>query len=80
MILLPYVEKRGSWPLLCFRVDFAVFNNEETKCLNKVGLDCEQPSLVKVVLTHGKGFEIDDLQGSFHLKFNLLILHTQELC
>lgn len=54
--------------MLCFRVDFAVFNNEETKCLHKVGLDCEQPSLVKVVLTHGKGFEIDDLQGSFHLK------------
>lgn len=30
-----------------------------------MGLDGEQPSLVEGVPTHGKGFEIDDLRGSF---------------
>lgn len=53
---------------LFHRVDFALFNNEKAKGLHKLGLDCEQPSLVEAVPTHGQGFEIDDLQGSFQLK------------
>lgn len=53
---------------LFHRVDFAVFDNEKSKCFHKIGLDCEQPSLVEVVPTHGKGFEIDEFLGSFHLK------------
>lgn len=61
-------EERELDFALFHRVDFAVFNNEKTKYLHKVGVDCEQPGLVEVVPTHGEGFEIDDFQGSFQLK------------